>query len=229
MEIYSKERFEQVMNDFKTVVLPQIKTEIEARAKKTALAAAVQRIADIEAIIGSASAPDEDNIINKVVEFVAFFSNITEDKTLAGLLANIGTQISDLGNIATPNKGTCSTAAATAAKEVTLPASFKLEDGAVAIVKFTNAISTANATLSVNAGTAKPINYRGATLGANLIKAGSEVILRYDGTAWNIVGDLTPSGFNITHNNTTGADQFEAIGSATLVHDTTTGADKFTF
>ena len=37
------------------------------------------------------------------------------------------------------------------------------------------------------------------------------------------------SGFKLTHNNTTGADQFEAIGTATLVHDTTTGADKFTF
>lgn len=93
MDIYSKERFEQVMNDFKTIVLPQIRTEIEARAKKTALAAAVQRIADIEAVIGSASTPDEDNIINKVVEFVAFFANITEDKTLAGMLATLKTEL----------------------------------------------------------------------------------------------------------------------------------------
>lgn len=93
MEIYSKERFEQVMNDFKTVVLPQIKTEIEARAKKTALAAAVQRIANIEAIIGDANAADNDNIINKVVEFVAFFANITEDKTLVGLLATTKTEL----------------------------------------------------------------------------------------------------------------------------------------
>lgn len=93
MEIYSKERFEQVMNDFKTVVLPQIKTEIEARAKKTALAAAVQRIANIEAIIGDANASDNDNIINKVVEFVAFFANITEDKTLAGMLATTKTEL----------------------------------------------------------------------------------------------------------------------------------------
>lgn len=81
------------MNDFKTVVLPQIKTEIEARAKKTALAAAVQRIANIEAIIGDANAADNDNIINKVVEFVAFFANITEDKTLAGMLATTKTEL----------------------------------------------------------------------------------------------------------------------------------------
>ncbi len=93
MNIYSKDRFEQVMNDIKTVVLPQIKTEIEARAKKTALAAAEQRIADIEAIIGSATTPDSDNVINKVVEFVAFFANITEDKTLAGVLASLKTEI----------------------------------------------------------------------------------------------------------------------------------------
>lgn len=160
MEIYSKERFEQVMSDFKTVVLPQIKTEIEARAKKTALAAAVQRIANIEAIIGDANAADNDNIINKVVEFVAFFANITEDKTLAGLLATTKTELEA-----------------------------EMES-----------ISYSNGELK-------------KTVGGSTSK----------------ICDVVTSGFRLTHNNTTGADQFEAIGSATLVHDTTTGADKFTF
>lgn len=229
MDIYSKERFEQVMNDLKTVVLPQVKTAIEAREKKTVVAALTQRVAAIEALIGDSSQADSDNIINKVVEFVAFFANITEETTLAGLLSNLSTQISNLGNIATPNKGTCSTAAATAAKEVTLPNSFALEDGAIAIVKFTNGIGVAGSTLSVNAGTAKAINYRGAALGANQVKAGQEVLMRYDGTAWNIVGDLTPSGFVITTDETTGTDIFTAVGSATVSHNDSTGADEFVF
>jgi hypothetical protein len=139
-----------------------------------------------------------------------------------------------IGNVAT-----CTTAGSTAAKEVTMGTTFNLVTGCMVLVLFQNAITVANATLAVThtpigaeqatIEAAKPIFYRGAALGANLIKAGSIVQMRYDGTNFNVIGDLTPSGFNITHNNTTGADQFEAIGSATLVHDTTTGADKFTF
>lgn len=41
--------------------------------------------------------------------------------------------------------------------------------------------------------------------------------------------NVVNSGFKVTHNNTTGADEFEAIGTATFVHDNTTGADKLTF
>ena len=149
------------------------------------------------------------------------------------------------GNLGIPNKAACSTTAATAAKTITLKEGFALEDGAMVLVTFANAITVANATLAVTypnaAGTqqttaAKPIKYGGAALAANLIKANMMVMLRYytDGEnsandCWNVVGDLTPSGFKITHNNTTGADEFEAIGSATLVHDTSTGADKFVF
>lgn len=149
------------------------------------------------------------------------------------------------GNLGIPNQAACSTAAATAAKTITLKQGFSLEDGAMVLVTFENAITVAAATLAVTytdtTGTqqttaAKPIKYGGAALAANLIKANMMVILRYytdgENTAndcWNVVGDLTPSGFNITHNNTTGADQFEAIGSATIEHDDTTGADKFTF
>lgn len=160
MEIYSKERFEQVMDDFKNVVLPQVKTEIEARAKKTALAAAVQRIANIETIIGDASASDADNIINKVVEFVAFFANITEDKTLAGMLATTKTELEA-----------------------------EIEH-----------ISYSNGALN-------------KTVGGDTTK----------------ICDVVTSGFRITHNNETGADEFEAIGTATFTHNNETGADSFVF
>ena len=117
-----------------------------------------------------------------------------------------------------------------------------------------------NGTTYYTLSAAKPIYYRGAALGANMVKAGSQIILRYDGTSFNIIGNLdtdtvtdvsynsqtgmlqqkkngqttdittiVTSGFVITHNETTGADVFTAIGSATLTHDDTTGADVFTF
>lgn len=105
----------------------------------------------------------------------------------------------DLFNKGIGSEGTCSTAAATAAKEVTLGTTFELVNKATILVKFTNAISVASATLAVThtdldgtttTETAKPIYYRGAALAANMVKAGDILVLRYDGTSWNIIGVL---------------------------------------
>ena len=41
--------------------------------------------------------------------------------------------------------------------------------------------------------------------------------------------DVVTSGFRLTHNNETGADVFEAIGTATFTHNNETGADSFVF
>lgn len=137
------------------------------------------------------------------------------------------------------NSCTCSTAAATAAKTVTLGNTFQLVQDATILVKFTNAITVANATLAVThtpfgaseatTEAAKPIYYRGAALPAGLVKAGTMVMLRYNGTQFDIVGDLTPSGFSVTSDETTGYDTFEAIGSAEITEDDTKGYDEFTF
>lgn len=96
------------------------------------------------------------------------------------------------------SEGTCTTAAATAAKEVTVGTTFSPVAGATILVTFQNAVAVASATLAVTYGpsgdtatlAAKPIYYRGAALPANLVKAGSTHLLRYDGTRFNIVGDL---------------------------------------
>ena len=98
------------------------------------------------------------------------------------------------------NAGTCSTAAATEAKEVTLGSTFELVDGATILVTFQNAITVASATLAVThtplgesaavTEVAKPIYYRGAALGANLIKAGMMVQMRYNGTQWDIISNI---------------------------------------
>jgi len=92
--------------------------------------------------------------------------------------------------------GTCSTAAATAAKTVTLDdsMSFTLEKGASVFVKFTNANGVASPTLAVNGTTAKAIMRYGTTAPSTSAKtswqAGSVVHLVYDGAAWQMVGWL---------------------------------------
>ena len=97
------------------------------------------------------------------------------------------------------NEGICSTEADVAAKEVILGTTFELVPKATIIVTFTNEIAVANATLTVThtdldgnqtVEDAKPIKYRGTALGANLVRAGLIVLMRYDGTAWNIIGGL---------------------------------------
>ena len=141
-----------------------------------------------------------------------------------------------LHNKGVGNNATCSTAGSTAAKEVTMGTTFDLVAEATILVKFANAITVANATLKVATPTvqmadavAKPIFYCGAALGANLVKAGMTVMMRYDGTNWNIIGDLTKSGFIITTDETTGTDIFTAVGSAEITPNDTTGVDAFTF
>ena len=102
-----------------------------------------------------------------------------------------------LSNQGIVSEGVCSTAAATAAKTVTLGATFSLENKATILVTFTNGISVANSTLAIThtniAGTeitetAKPIYLNGAALEANVIPAGARIILRYNGTQFDVIG-----------------------------------------
>ena len=86
--------------------------------------------------------------------------------------------------------GTCSTAAATAAKEVVIPAAqgFVLETGAIIIFKSTNTNSASNVTINVNNTGAKPIYYSSAvyTGSSNIAtgQAGRYMTYIYDGTNW---------------------------------------------
>lgn len=86
--------------------------------------------------------------------------------------------------------GTCSTAAATAAKVVTLEgsSSFDLETGSVVVIKMTNTNSIANPTLNVNSTGAKSIMRYGTTTASTNANtswnAGSAVTFVYDGTNW---------------------------------------------
>ena len=88
-----------------------------------------------------------------------------------------------------PLYGTCSTAADTVAKVVSLD-NFVLETGSRISVKFTYANSVANPTLNVNSTGAKAIYYNGGTMNSTseYWLAGSIMDFIYDGTHWVMMG-----------------------------------------
>lgn len=81
--------------------------------------------------------------------------------------------------------GTCATAAATAAKVVTL-SNYSLSLGGIVAVKFTYAVP-ANATMNINSKGAKNIYFGGAAITANVIKAGDIATFMYDGTQYQLL------------------------------------------
>lgn len=98
--------------------------------------------------------------------------------------------------------GVCSTAAATAAKTVTIDYSgtLTLYTGLTVNVKFTNENSAASPTLNVNSTGAVAIKYYGSTAADSYAwDAGAVVTLAYDGTNWVIVSrsDFAPDGYGL--------------------------------
>lgn len=118
--------------------------------------------------------------------------------------------------------GTSSTAAATAAKAVTIASidAASLSAGQVIVVQPSNTSAATTAhTLSLNSGTAKPIYYNGAAvdtaaLGAKVWTAGVPSIFVYDGTNWVFAGSGIDA--NTTYSAFVGANG-SAAGSAGLV------------
>ena len=107
------------------------------------------------------------------------------------------------GSASITHYGTCSTAAATAAKTVALTG-FTLVTGAIVFVKFTVTNTAANPTLNVNSTGAKAIMYRGSAISAGYLAANRVYAFIYDGTDWELVGDINTnttyslSSFGIT-------------------------------
>ena len=85
--------------------------------------------------------------------------------------------------------GSCSTAAATAAKVVACPG-FSLGTGATITVKFTVTNTASNPTLNVNGTGAKAIYYRGAAIPAGYLAANRTYKFVYNGTQYELVGDV---------------------------------------
>ena len=124
--------------------------------------------------------------------------------------------------------GTCSVAAGTAAKTVSITAGTPaLEAGLRVTVKFANANTAGTPTLNVNSLGAKNIFHNGAqiTTGANKALLAGTVEFVYDGTQWQLVGNYvdtdTKAWASITGKPT-------ATGSATTEITATTTATKTT-
>ena len=99
------------------------------------------------------------------------------------------------------NYAVCSTAAGTQAKACDC-AGFALVTGAEITVKFTNTNTQANPTLNVNGTGAKVIYYRGAAIAAGNLAANRTYTFRYNGTQYELVGDIN-TDTNTTYSNAT--------------------------
>lgn len=113
-----------------------------------------------------------------------YLGSITNAKDLV-TKEYVDSKVSDTG---TPY-GTCSTAAGTVAKTVTVDSdSFSLETGVSVRVKFSNSNTATSPTLNVNGTGAKAIKRYGTTApstsAASSWNAGSVIDLTYDGTYW---------------------------------------------
>ena len=101
------------------------------------------------------------------------------------------------------NYGTCSTAAATAAKVVSC-SNFALIVGAEITVKFTTTNTATNPTLNVNSTGAKAIYYRGSAISAGYLAANRTYTFRYNGSQYDLVGDInTDTNTKVTQTLTT--------------------------
>lgn len=95
--------------------------------------------------------------------------------------------------------GSCSTPVATANKSITVVGKPSLTSGLRVIAKFTNDSTAASPKLIVTDGSnptsAKSIKYRGDLITStnnNILKADRVYEFVYDGSAWQVVGDLLP-------------------------------------
>lgn len=118
--------------------------------------------------------------------------------------------------------GVCSTAAATAAKEVAITNYELVKNGFVAI-RFTYDVP-ANATLNINSKGAKAIYYKGSAIAADVIKAGDTVQFCYDGTNYVLVGSSVNTNETVNISVTQiGGNSSDLIGTTVVVSDADSG------
>ena len=131
--------------------------------------------------------PTKTSEITNDSGFLTSSGTISKANQLATARTIDGVSFNGAANIT--HYGECSTAAATAAKTVSLT-NFSLATGARVIVKFTATNTASSPTLNVNGSGAKSIMYRGAAISAGYLAANRIYEFVYDGTNWNLIGDL---------------------------------------
>ena len=81
----------------------------------------------------------------------------------------------------------CATESATTTKVATLSGNvYKLNNGGIVAIKFTNAV-TGNSTLNINSTGAKNMYNNGAAMTAGVINAGDTAVFMYDGTYYQLI------------------------------------------
>ena len=123
--------------------------------------------------------------------------NHTQGESIITKLTSIADSLDDLAAV-TPAKlgmgiATCDTAASTAAKTAAL-ANFALVEGAPVSVQFTYANTATNATLNINNTGAKPIIYKDAAIGNDVISAGDTCTFIYTTNTYKITNIDTLTG-----------------------------------
>lgn len=129
--------------------------------------------------------------------------------------AQVDAKVADKADKTIITIGGCSTAAATATKEVVGPEGWTLDEGRILAVKFVNTNTANNPTLKVGDADAKPIYYDTAVVTNSNLTAGGEAnrvsLYQYDGTNWVWLG-------HSVDNNTT----YDAMSASELVTGTAT-------
>ncbi|MCI8361540.1 MAG: hypothetical protein HFE86_09425 [Clostridiales bacterium] len=119
---------------------------------------------------------------------VQLSNTLTSSSTTQALTAAQGKALRD----SMPKYGTCSTAAGTAAKTVSID-SFQLTANAMVAVKFTSGSTAASPTLNINGTGAKYI-YQNGDIARNLtINAKQTVLFIYDGSCYRMIDVLLPN------------------------------------
>lgn len=130
--------------------------------------------------------------INRSSIYANLNGDVTGNADSATRLQNIryleGREFNGTGDI--HHYGECITAGDTTDKTVSIEG-IHLKYGTRIEVKFYNANTAPNATLNVNGTGAKPIRYHGSAVPSGIISSGVLLTLVYDGTYWQIEGDLS--------------------------------------
>ena len=155
----------------------QLEGDIDTNTTYTAATAEPKDLAEAAAVGTSKNFAREDHV-HKLPTSVA---KLSTKRTIDGVQFDGGANIHHFG--------VCSTAAGTAAKTVAL-SGFVLATGAEITVKFSATNKAANSTLNVSSTGAKAIRYKNAAVPSGYIVANKAYRFVYDGTYWQIVGDV---------------------------------------
>jgi len=144
----------------------------------------------------------EDAVDTKYITFANLITGIKNKITSVASLATArhidGMSFNGTADIA--HRASCTTAATTVAKTAAL-SDYALKTGGWVAVNFSSGNTAAAATLNVNSTGAKAIYYKGAAVPAGYIAAGATVLLVYNGTQYDIIGELCQSQIDSLNSN----------------------------